>query len=82
MISKRILGTTRELAKNQPEYNVLCIRDIIAHGKNFMQSAWEPTPLEVTKLMAGGRIVLSIMGTVHPPVLLEVYYEGENDGGI
>ena len=75
MISQRIKGYTREIAKSQPEYSTLCIRDVVMktdHDVHIMQSSWELTPGELALLNAGGYIILSIMGTVHPPVLLQV----------
>jgi hypothetical protein len=77
----RILGFTRELAKGQPEYLNLCIRDEAAliMGQagvpvecNAMVSAWEPTPQQLAMLNAGGRVHLRILGVQHPPVSLWV----------
>lgn len=37
-----------------------------------MQTLWKPTPEEITKLVAGGHLVLTVVGRVHPLVSLEV----------
>lgn len=74
MIAARIHGFTRELAKDQPEYRRLWIRDeavaVAGHQVNAMISVWEPTPQELAMLNAGGKICLQILGEVHPPVAL------------
>jgi hypothetical protein len=41
-------------------------------GSPTMVSAWEPTPVELARLNAGGKVYLSIVGTGHPPVWLWV----------
>lgn len=77
----RIPGFTRELAKGQPEYLNLCIRDETVHIEgpagvpiecNAMTSLWEPTPQQLEILKAGGKVALRILGTSHPPVSLWV----------
>lgn len=37
-----------------------------------MQTAWEPTPDEMDRLSRGARVILTLVGTGHPPVRLEV----------
>ncbi len=72
MIIKRIDGTTRVLGQSQG-YCGLPIRDILLDdGTPCMQCAWEPTPEELLKLLAGAPIILSVLGTTHPPVVLAV----------
>ena len=75
----RITGYTRELAKGQPEYLNLCIRDeeVLVEGPagvpipvNGMTSLWEPTPKQLAILNAGGKVALRILGDRHPPVSL------------
>lgn len=75
----RIPGFTRELAKGQPEYLNLCIRDemVLIEGPagvpiecNAMTSLWEPTPQQLAILNAGGKIAMRILGERHPPVSL------------
>lgn len=79
MRAVRIPGYTRELAKGQPEYLNLCIRDdvVLIEGPqgvpipvNGMTSLWEPTPQQLAILNAGGKIALQILGKMHPPVSL------------
>lgn len=72
MISARIRGFTRELAKDQPEYRRLCIRDERTAEGNMMVSAWEPTKEQLEALNNGGKVLLGIMGVVHPPISLWV----------
>lgn len=67
MLTKRINGETRRF-ESTDEYKGLSIRDT----DGIMSSAWEPTPDELQRLNAGATIYLHIMGTQHPPVLLEV----------
>lgn len=73
MLPIRIANATRVLAESQDEYFALAIRDEVLKGMGpAMTSLWEPTPQELELLKAGGHIRLSIMGTVHPPVMLSV----------
>lgn len=72
MISLAILGTTRRIGKSQG-YNGLCVKDFTyGDGTPAMQTAWEPTPAEIARIVAGQPIILTILGTAHPPVLIEV----------
>lgn len=48
----------------------LAIRDEVIEGANYMTSRWEPTPVELALLMAGGVIELRIMGVTHPVISL------------
>jgi len=66
----RIEHATRILAEDQDEYFVLAIRDLPTEEGNAMVSKWEPTPLELAHLNAGGAVMLTIMGEVHPPVMV------------
>lgn len=70
MLSLRISNATRVLAENQDEYHALAIRDEDVSGVNGMTSLWEPTPKELAMLNAGGAVRLTILGTIHPPVLI------------
>jgi hypothetical protein len=73
----RIEGATRVLGKSQG-YLGLPLRDekicCPVNGPNVsaMVTAWEPTPDEIKRLNAGAKIYLRILGTTHPPVMLEV----------
>jgi hypothetical protein len=42
------------------------------HGQNQMISAWEPTPEELERLAAGAKVLLWVVGSVHPPVMVTV----------
>jgi len=66
----RILNATRILAETQDEYVALAIRDEKIGGVNHMTSLWEPTPAELKMLVDGGAVVLTILGNVHPPVMV------------
>lgn len=77
MIIKRIHGATRVIGKAQG-YMGLPLRDEIitdsvnGPGTPSMVTAWEPTPEELRKLMAGASVHLRVLGAVHPPVMLTV----------
>ncbi|MBB3937685.1 hypothetical protein [Aureimonas phyllosphaerae] len=77
MISKRIEGETRCIGRSQG-YLGLSIRDVTidcaVNGPETpaMITAWEPTPAELARLNAGASVHLRILGTGHPPVMLEV----------
>ena len=71
MIPLPIAGATRVLAKDQEAYRRLHIRDENHDGVNVMVSAWEPSPEQLKILNAGGKVVLMVIGTVHPPVALD-----------
>lgn len=42
------------------------------NGLDTLQSAWVPSPEELQKLNAGQPVILTIIGSGHPPVMLEV----------
>ena len=72
MLPIRISNATRVLAETQDEYYALAILDEVIDDVPQMTSAWEPTPKELAVLNAGGTIRLTIVGNVHPPVMLSV----------
>jgi hypothetical protein len=80
MIPARIEGATRYLGAPEgwePEANGPCGHLAIADVKTdmglpLMISAWEPTPDELSKLNAGAKVYLQIVGTGHPPVMVWV----------
>jgi hypothetical protein len=37
-----------------------------------METAWLPTPDELQRLLAGSPVILRVLGTSHPPVMIEV----------
>ncbi len=77
MIIGRIPGATRVLGKSQG-YLGLPIRDeVINEGVNgpgtpAMVTAWEPTPDELDRLAKGAAVHVRILGTAHPPIMVEV----------
>jgi hypothetical protein len=77
MIIARIVGTTRILGKSQG-YLGLPIRDELRNTTvdgpqtPVMVTAWEPTPDELERLVKGALVQLCVVGTGHPPVMLEV----------
>lgn len=77
----RISGATRWLGAplgwepdTQGPCSHLAIRDEDTTAGRAMASAWEPTPEELLRLNAGAPIILTVMGTVHPPVEVRVGY--------
>lgn len=77
MMIGRIDGCTRVLGKSQGYFG-LPIRDEVIHervngpGTPAMVTAWIPTPDEIAKIVAGAPIYLRVLGTQHPPVMVEV----------
>jgi hypothetical protein len=71
-----IEGATRTIGESQG-YISLPLRDVLVNctvggeGTPAMQSAWQPSADEVAMLLRGGVIVLTVLGTAHPPVMLE-----------
>lgn len=48
-------------------------------GVNQMISAWEPTPDELARLNAGAPVLLWVVGYAHPPVMLTVAAQEEEE---
>lgn len=77
MLIGHIEGATRVLGKSQG-YLGLPIKDEVIHcsvsgqGTPSMVTAWMPTPDELERLNAGSPVYLRILGTAHPPVMIEV----------
>ena len=77
MIIKHIRDATRILGKSQG-YIGLPLRDETINSKvtgantPCMVTAWEPTPDELIRLNAGAAIEIRIVGTAHPPIMVEV----------
>jgi hypothetical protein len=77
VIIGHIQGCTRILGKSQG-YLGLPLRDVIIHdtvngpGTPAMETAWLPTPDELARLAAGAPVVLRVLGTGHPPVMVDV----------
>jgi len=72
-----IQGHTRILGKSQG-YLGLPLRDVTINstvtgeGTPAMETAWLPTPDEIAAINAGAPIILSVVGTAHPPVMIGV----------
>jgi hypothetical protein len=84
MIIGVIEGATRVIGKSQG-YLGLPLRDVTVAVRDIainctvngddtpaMETAWLPTPDEIAAIVAGAPIVLRILGTAHPPCMLEV----------
>lgn len=77
MIIAMIERLTRVCGKSQG-YRGLPIRDELVedratkHRANRMTTAWTPTPEELARLNAGANVHVCILGTVPPPMLVEV----------
>jgi hypothetical protein len=50
----------------------LAIRDEITTAGLSMASAWEPTPEEIDRISKGAKVILWVIGSMHPPVALSV----------
>lgn len=75
MMPLRIEGWTRELAKDQPEYTPLCIRDDVIEGVQCMVSAWELTRSERDAVLAGGEFYVAFAdrnGEAYPALKREI----------
>lgn len=72
-----IQGATRVIGKQQG-YLGLPVRDELINCKvngestPVMTTAWLPTPDEIERINAGAAIYLQILGTAHPPVIMQV----------
>ncbi len=77
MLIGMIEGVTRIIGKSQGYFG-LPLRDEVMNctvngdGTPAMVSAWQPTPDELARLNAGASVHLRVIGTQHPPVMLEV----------
>lgn len=73
----RVTGATRTIGKSQG-YMGLPIRDEIVNctigGEDTpsMVTAWLPTPKELEALNAGASVHVRLLGTGHPPIMVEV----------
>ncbi|KRE02569.1 hypothetical protein ASE61_14915 [Bosea sp. Root670] len=71
-----IEGHTRILGKSQG-YLGLPLRDVAINctvgGPNTpaMETAWFPTPDEIAAIVQGAPVILRVLGTQHPPVMIE-----------
>lgn len=72
MIAIRIAGATRRIGKAQGYKGLSVLDRVTETGQPVMTTAWEPTPAEIDRIAAGAPIYLHILGTGHPPVMLDV----------
>ncbi len=77
MLINRIAGWTRELGKSQGYFGLPVKDGVIIDARNgaetpVMLSAWEPTPGELQALNNGAPVILRVIGSAHPPVMVEV----------
>ncbi len=72
-----IEGATRIIGKSQG-YMGLPIRDELINcavngpATPAMVTAWLPTPEEVAAIVSGAPVHVRILGTIHPPIMLDV----------
>ncbi|WP_264045561.1 hypothetical protein [Methylobacterium flocculans] len=76
----RIEGCTRVLGKSQGYLGVPIRDEVITCSVGgpetpAMTTAWLPTPDELAALQAGAPIHVRILGTSHPPIMVEVAAE-------
>lgn len=72
-----IEGATRIIGRDQgfkglPLRDELINTSVTGDGTPCMVSEWTPTPAERARLVAGASVHLRIIGTVHPPVAIDV----------
>ena len=73
----RIKGATRVIGKSQG-YKGLPLRDervnctVGGAGTPSMVTAWLPTPKELEALNAGAAVHVRLIGSAHPPIMVEV----------
>lgn len=71
MIINAIEGCTRRIGKSQG-YRGLPLRDELVDGVPQMTSSWQPSPAELAALIAGAPIYVTLLGQVHPPILVHI----------
>jgi hypothetical protein len=69
----RSLGTPKDWNKERDgPCCTLVIRDERTAAGSGMTSAWFPDPRELERIAKGAPIYLTIVGNVHPPVIMAV----------
>lgn len=61
------------------ETDGLCRTLDIIDNDGYMHSFWQPTAMELARLINGGYIELAIAGTVHPVISLAVTMPDQTD---
>ncbi len=77
MLTKMIEGATRIIGKSQGSLGLPILDTTVNCAVNgpetpAMVTAWEPSPAELARLNAGADVRFRILGTQHPPVMIEV----------
>ena len=73
----RIEGATRVLGKSQGYLGLPILDEVVnctvgGEGTPAMVTAWLPTPEELALLNAGASVHVRILGTGHPPIMVDV----------
>ncbi len=71
MIGVAIEGAHAVIGKEQG-YMALTVRRDDFDGTPGLTTAWEPTPIELARLLNGAKVHVSILGLSHPPISLSV----------
>lgn len=85
MLVGRIQGATRTIGKSQ-RYLGLPLRDetidcpVNGPLTPSMVTAWIPTPDELAALNAGAAVQVRILGTAHPPIMVDVGEAPDEEG--
>lgn len=67
-----IKGHTRVIGEAQGYIALPLLDTATPEGVPCMLSAWLPTPEETLAIVAGAPVILSVLGTQHPPVMITV----------
>lgn len=67
-----IEGATRTGVGKSQGYLGLAIRDEQVDGVNIMHTAWEPSQEEILRLLNGGKIIVSLIGTSPQPIMVSI----------
>ncbi len=81
MIPQRIQGANLRLTLADENVAPLMARREEFENGTVMVTAWEPTPEEIQRLIAGAPVHLSLLADGHPPVRLDVGAPPD-DGGV
>lgn len=77
MIIRRISGATRVLGQSQGYFGLPVRDEVVDETVNgpktpCMVTAWEPTPDEIERLINGAPVHVRVLGTAHPPIMVDV----------
>lgn len=64
--------TTRVLGKSQGYLGLPIVDVNYKDGSQGMWSYWTPTPAEIEAIVKGANVRLTVLGTQHPPVCIDV----------